>query len=77
MLTWKIDQSSYACGCAVAQCGKALPYRPVSKGFLEATPPLLRHSLKEKLDGAGKAEPFRTVRRQSRTHVLSGKPLQA
>jgi hypothetical protein len=55
------------CGFAAAQCGKALPYRS-NLNQPEATP-RLRRSLKRQTAGVGKAEPYRTVRRQSRKYA--------
>src|SRR5687768_10484928 len=59
------------CGFAAAPCGKPLAYRHTLKPDYEATPPRrARHSLGIfNGDFAGKAEPFRTVRRQSRTFL--------
>src|SRR6266498_2021584 len=54
------------CGFAAAQCGKAPPFRRFFFFFeaapqLEAPPPVILERLN------GKAEPYRTVRRHSRT----------
>jgi hypothetical protein len=62
-------KSANQCGFAAAQCGKALPYRWVSKitgGYASQ----LRRSLKRKRASGGKAEPFRTVLRQSRKTLV-------
>ena len=57
------------CGFAAAQCGKALPYRWVSKitgGYASS-----RGAASRKRASGGKAEPYRTVRRQSRKTPFS------
>jgi hypothetical protein len=71
-----LDDSIYACGLAAAQCGEALPHRCISKIDWRLRLRFMRHSLKKKKWSVGKAEPFRTVRRQSRVprHLIgSGK----
>jgi hypothetical protein len=56
------------CGSAAAQCGKATPYREVIFNCGEAAPRpnTRRRSLEPYLSRTGKAEPYRTGRRQSR-----------
>jgi len=58
--------SDPTCGFAAAQCGEALPHRCISKIDWRLRLGFMRHSLKKKKWTVGKAEPFRTVRRQSR-----------
>jgi len=61
-------------GFAAAQCGKALPFRNAAFLFIEAMPRKGGIASKFEVPQAGKAEPFRTVRRQSRSPLhFSGK----
>jgi len=64
------------CGSAAARCGKALPYRKVlfSRWRLRLVA-TRRHSLEYKISSAGKAEPYRTVGRQSRMLPQPGRIL--
>ena len=60
---FQLNHSSYSCGSAAAHCGKAPPFRLT--GQLKPSPRLsLGENTIEKLNG--KAEPYRSVLRQSR-----------
>ncbi len=63
-------ESMNQCGFAAAHCGKALPYRRQSLLNL-----FLRLSLRKERGRVpdGKAKPYRTVRRPSRTGSLIGR----
>jgi hypothetical protein len=55
-------------GFAAAQCGKAPPFRPALYFSHEARPQAQPSGI---LSIDGKAKPYRTVRRQSRSRLLS------
>jgi hypothetical protein len=62
--------SIYVSGFAAAQCGKALPFRSFFF-FLEAAPRIHEAEPPGSWMANGKAEPYRTGRRQSRRRKLT------